>query len=265
MTCQATVDMQVFLASIQRTNPVEQEIAADLDAFLATEHTSEDFVAKLREAMDTYRSIQQISGGWKFEVLGKSYEILDLEAPAEEVTSLTAATEPRPAVASRDAAATNSPSDGSNELPSVQLSLDESLRGRAQSAEQPQKCARLTSPPRKLPGLHGADVDATPDAPATMLSLRERLLSRMGAVGALTPAVPSPTSEADSPAVREHKALGGLNFKWRLLFHEGSKPVKKKPMAASPTDEDESGAILPLQDAHDAAMDVARKSSRKGA
>jgi hypothetical protein len=68
------------------------------------------------------------------------------------------------------------------------------------------------------------------------LSLRERLLLRIAPDANRLAQVTSPkvkdspsnaASETESTEIREHKMLGGLSFKWRLLFHEGSKPSKK--------------------------------------
>merc|ERR1712178_33379 len=75
----------------------------------------------------------------------------------------------------------------------------------------------------------------TSDAPARKLSLRERLLSRMGPEIPIPPAAASPDEDnrEDSQEAREHKQLGGLSFKWKLLFHAGSKPVKKGSSSAT--------------------------------
>lgn len=99
-TCLAKADMQVFQASVQRTNPIAEEIADDLEIFMQVDHTRDDFVVKLREARDTYGSIQQIPGGWKFEVQGKTYEIFDDVSPASTTETFT--TEGEPSTASLD-------------------------------------------------------------------------------------------------------------------------------------------------------------------
>merc|ERR1712124_129379 len=43
----------------------------------------------------------------------------------------------------------------------------------------------------------------------------------------------SPDGDIESNEAREHKMLGGLNFKWRLLFHAGTKPTKNQTPSPS--------------------------------
>merc|ERR1719443_1796837 len=47
--CQARGEMQLFRAKLQRTNPVAEEIAGDLDAFMQGSHSSEEFQVKLQD------------------------------------------------------------------------------------------------------------------------------------------------------------------------------------------------------------------------
>ena len=44
--------MQLFRANLLGTNPVEQEIAGDLDTFMEAKHNNEEFVKKLHDAKD---------------------------------------------------------------------------------------------------------------------------------------------------------------------------------------------------------------------
>lgn len=80
--------------------------------------------------------------------------------------------------------------------------------------------------------------DASPGSTGKKLSLRERLLLRKGDTVAPTTChlEPEKDLESSSPTsdlAREHKQLGGLDFKWRMLFHEGARKVTPaKPMSS---------------------------------
>lgn len=74
------------------------------------------------------------------------------------------------------------------------------------------------------------------DAAVRMPSLKERLLSRMSGEGLTPPRIVDSVPDEDTPAAdkaREHKQLGGLSFKWKLLFHAGAKPSKKGTSSAA--------------------------------